>query len=183
MKALTFVTQNSDKLADVSKLLPEFEIQHIDFAVPEIQSLNPREIVEHKLKYAYERAKVSCFVMDASLCMDCLNGFHGPFIKWYFTHTVGAEKTCKIASLFDEFYCTWTTVLGFFDGQETHFLEETVNGKISPEPRGTNGYEWDVIFIPEGDTRTFAEMTFEEKQSYAVTKKLLLRLKALIINQ
>lgn len=172
---LTFVTQNLNKVTDAQKLMQSFQIEHIDFEVPEIQSLDPKEIVEHKLRYAYEKVGKPCFVMDASLFFDCLNGFPGPFIKWYFEKTVGAEKTCQIAELFKQFGCRWTTVLGYFDGKETHFLEETVHGTIPSEPRGTNGFHWDVIFIPEGDTRTFAEMTFEEKQSYAVTKKLLTR--------
>ena len=173
MKQITFVTQNKNKLADAQKLLPDFEIEHIDFEVPEIQSLDPREIVEHKLRFAYEKVQKPCFVMDASLFLDCLNGFPGPFIKWWFEKTVGEQKTCEIATLFKNPVCKWTTVLGYFDGAETHFLEETVNGTIPEAPRGTNGYHWDTIFIPQGETRTFAEMTFEEKQQYAVTKKLL----------
>ena len=182
MKTLTFVTQNQNKLADAQKLLPEFTIDHIDFDVPEIQSLDPKEIAEHKLEYAYTKVQKPCFVMDASLFLDCLNGFPGPFIKWWFEKTVGEEKTCRIAKLFDQYDCAWTTILGYFDGKDTHFLEETVNGTLPETPRGTNGYHWDTIFIPEGDMRTFAEMTFEEKQSYAVTKKLLERLKAIVNN-
>jgi XTP/dITP diphosphohydrolase len=173
MKQLTFVTQNLNKVADAQKLLSDFEINHIDFDVPEIQSLDPREIVEYKLRFAYEHTKQPCFVMDASLFFDCLNDFPGPFIKWYYSKTVGAEKTCKIAEFFNQPGCHWTTVLGYFDGEQTHFFEETVQGTIPSEPRGSNGYDWDVIFVPEGETRTFAEMTFEEKQEYAVTKKLL----------
>lgn len=180
MKKLTFVTQNKNKLADAQKLLLEFEIEHVDFEVPEIQSLNPKEIAEKKLEYAYGKVKQPCFVMDAALSFDCLNGFPGPFIKWWFEKTVGAEKTCQIAKLFGEFGCQWTTILGYFDGQDTHFLEETIKGTLPTEPRGTNGYHWDTIFIPEGETRTFAEMTFEEKQSYAPTKKLLNKLKEIV---
>ena len=177
MKTLVFVTQNKNKLEDAEKLLPDFHIEHIDFEVPEIQSLDTHEIARHKLEYAYTKVQQPCFVMDASLFLDCLNGFPGPLIKWWFEKTVGEEKTCEIANLFNEHGCQWTTVLGYFDGTDTHFLEETINGTLPHKPRGSNGYNWDTIFIPEGDHRTFAEMTFEEKQSYAVTKKLLYQLK------
>jgi len=180
---ITFVTQNKNKLLDAQKLLPEFEIDHIDFEVPEIQSLNPREIVEYKIKYAYEKVLKPCFVMDTSLFLDCLNDFPGPYIKWYFEKTVGAEKTCEIAKLFNQHGCRWTTVLGFYDGNNTHFIEETVFGNIPTEPRGTNGYHWDVIFIPQGETRTLAEMTFEEKQKFAVTSKILKRLEEKLIKE
>ena len=70
MKKLVFVTQNQNKLSDAQKLLPDFEIEHIDFEVPEIQSLNPKEIVKHKLEYAYSKVQKPCFVMDASLFLD-----------------------------------------------------------------------------------------------------------------
>lgn len=177
---LVFVTQNLNKVADAQKLMPGFEIDHIDFEVPEIQSMDPQEIVGYKIKFAYEKVQKPCFVMDASLFLDCLNGFPGPFIKWYYKNTVGAEKTCKIANLFQEPGCKWTTVLGYYDGQNTHFLEENVLGKVPSSPIGSNGYDWDVIFVPEGETRTFAQMTFEEKQQYAVTKKLLTRFEQLL---
>jgi len=180
MKKLVFVTQNKNKLIDAQKLLPDFEIEHVDFEVPEIQSLDPREIIAHKLEYAYNKIQKPCFVMDASLSLDCLNGFPGPFIKWWFEKTVGEDKTCQIAKLFNQYDCTWTTVLGYFDGQNNHFLEETLKGTLPDAPRGANGYHWDTIFIPVGEVRTFAEMTFEDKQSYAVTKKLLDQLKGIV---
>ena len=177
-QTLTFVTQNKNKLADAQQLLYDFTIEHIDFEVPEIQSLDPREIISHKLTYAYEKIQKPCFVMDASLFLDCLNGFPGPFIKFWFEKTVGAEKTCQIAKQFGKFGCQWTTVLGYYDGEHTHFFEETVEGQLPEAPRGTNGYHRDTIFIPNDQDRTLAEMNFEEKQSYAVTKKLFERLRA-----
>ncbi len=175
MANITFVTQNMNKVEDARKLLPSFNLKHIDFDVPEIQSLDTREIAKYKLEYAYEKVKEPCFVMDASLELDCLNGFPGPLVKWYYAKSVGAQKTCDIAKLFNEFGCKWTSILGYYDGIKSVFLEESVNGTIPTEPRGSNGYDWDVIFIPEGESRTFAQMSFEEKQTYAVTKKLLVR--------
>ncbi len=38
-----------------------------------------------------------------------------------------------------------------------------MKGSIALHPRGENGFGWDVLFIPEGETRTFAEMSEEEK--------------------
>lgn len=169
---LVFVTQNQNKLSDARLLMPGFDITHVDFEVPEIQSLNPQEIIAYKIKYAYEEVGRPCFVMDASLNIDSLAGFPGPLIKWYFK-SVGADKICQIASLFTEMGCSWTTVLGYFNGEEFTYLDETVKGSLPENPRGTNGYDWDVIFVPEGEERTLAEMTFDEKQQYAVTKKLL----------
>lgn len=179
MKTIVFVTQNKNKVEDAEKILKNVQVEHIDFEVPEIQTLDPREVVKYKLQYAYKKVQKPCFVMDASLCLDCLNGFPGPFVKWYFSKT-GAKKTCEIAKLYGEYGCKWTTVLGYFDGKETNFIEESVEGSVPTEPRGQNGFDWDVIFIPNGENRTFAEMSFEEKQEYAVTKKLLKRFEEMV---
>lgn len=169
---LIFVTQNKNKLADAQKLMPEFEIDHVDFDVPEIQSLSIKEIAKSKIEIAFSRTNSPCFVMDAGLEIQCLGNFPGPLVKWFYK-TVGAEKICKIANTLGEKDCKWTTVLAYFDGENIHYFEESVNGTIPESPRGTNGYDWDVIFIPSEESRTFAEMTFDEKQQYAVTKKLL----------
>jgi XTP/dITP diphosphohydrolase len=45
------------------------------------------------------------------------------------------------------------------------------NGSLSLEPRGTNGFGWDAIFIPEGYTRTFGEMTAAEKDARSHRRK------------
>ncbi len=95
-----------------------------------------------------------------------------PLIRWFFEET-GADKICRIATDFNDFGCHWTTVLGFFDGTNVKYIEETIEGNLPESPRGTGGYSWDNIFIPKGGTKTFAEMTFEEKQRYAVTSKIL----------
>jgi len=180
METLVYVTQNPNKLADTRRLLPNIKIERTDFEVPEIQSLDPHEVAEHKLRFAYEQTKMSCFVTDTSLFLECLNGFPGPLVKWYFSNSVGGDKTCEIARLFGQTGIRWTTVLGYFDGRQVRFIEETVEGSVSDTPRGRGGYDWDVIFIPQGEVRTFAEMTFDEKQKYSVTRRLLENFQSLL---
>lgn len=71
--------------------------------------------------------------------------------------------------------CLWTSVIGYFDGSNEHYFEASVPGDIADSPRGTNGYDWDTIFIPKGQNRTFAEMLPEEKQKYALTQNLYMQ--------
>ena len=183
MKTLIFVTQNKNKLEIANKLLPDFDIQNVDFEVPEIQSLDPKEIISYKLKYAYEKLQKPCYVIDDSLFFDCLNNFPGPFIKWYYDKTVGAEKTCKIANLFNEYGCRWVSILGYYDGKECHYFEEIVEGEIPTEPRGNNGFSWDPIFIPKGEKETFAEMSFEKKHTFTTSSKLYNRFREFLKSQ
>lgn len=171
--SIVFVTQNPHKLQDARKLLPHLHIEHVDFAVPEIQSLDVQEVAAYKLQYAFQKVRRPCFVMDAALGLDCVHGFPGPFIKFWFTQSVGAERTCAIAHALKTPECTWTTVLGYTDGEKNHYFKESIRGVVASTPLGSEGYDWDTIFIPEGQSKTLAQMSFDEKQSYAVTRKLL----------
>lgn len=180
LQKLTFVTQNKGKLEVARKFLSDFEVETVEFDVPEIQSLDPKEIIEYKLEYAYKKLQGPCYVLDDSLYLDCLNGFPGPFIKWFYEKTVGPEKTCLIANLFNQYGAKWVSMLGYFDGIEIHYLEEIVEGTIPTSPRGTNGFSWDPIFIPNGETKTFAEMTFDEKHKFTTSGKLYGKLMELL---
>lgn len=179
MKSLVFVTSNREKIEDAVKLLPEYKIEHIDFEVPEIQSFDIHRIVEHKIKFAYEHVHKPCFVLDSGWYLDCLNGFPGPLVRWYF-EIVKEDKICQIAHLLKNAKCHWTTFLGYHDGERITYIEETIYGTLPKSPRGFGGYNWDRILVPDGSNKTFAEMSFEEKQSYAVTKKLMDKFKKLL---
>ena len=45
----------------------------------------------------------------------------------------------------------------------SYFVEGRTDGVLAEHPRGTGGFGWDAIFVPDGETRTFAEMSGEEK--------------------
>jgi XTP/dITP diphosphohydrolase len=64
--------------------------------------------------------------------------------------------------------------------RETDVLvaEGRVKGSIALHPRGENGFGWDVLFIPEGETRTFAEMSEEEKNALSHRAKAFAALSA-----
>ena len=57
------------------------------------------------------------------------------------------------------------TVIAFYDGSQTLTFDGIVNGQIIQERRGTNGFGYDPIFLPEGYQETFAELSSEVKNS------------------
>ena len=67
------------------------------------------------------------------------------------------------------------------NGQK-QYAEGYWNGKITTEPRGNNGFGYDPIFIPDGESITSAEMSSEEKNSKSHRAKALKRLKEIIYN-
>lgn len=88
-----------------------------------------------------------------------------------FINGVGVDGICKMLSAFSDRAATVVTDLGFHapDGRVYVFHGE-LKGTIAPEPRGNQVYGWDVIFIPDGYDRTFAEMPLEQRNSISTRK-------------
>lgn len=159
MKTPTFITGNKHKAAYLSSLLG-IELPHQKVDLDEIQSLDLKEIVEHKVKQAYEIIKGPVLVQDVSVEFSALNGLPGPFIR-FFVDNVPFQKACDMIPK-DERSATARVVYGYYDGQEVTFFEGSLKGTIALEPRGEGGFGWDKIFIPEGYSITRAEMSPED---------------------
>ncbi len=157
---LTFITGNKDKFNEASQIIPELLQKDIDLI--EIQSLDSQEIINHKLNEARRLVSGDIVVEDNSLSLDCLNGLPGSLIKW-FLKTIGNDGLVKITQDFDNSNATAKVIVGLLneDGT-TEFFTGEVKGKIVT-PRGNQGFGWDPIFEPTGFTKTYGEMTMEEK--------------------
>jgi inosine/xanthosine triphosphate pyrophosphatase family protein len=82
MRSITFITGNQKKADYLARYLG-FPIEHIKLDLEEIQSMELQEIVEHKVKQAYEKIKKPVIVEDASLEFTALGKLPGPFIKFF----------------------------------------------------------------------------------------------------
>ncbi len=160
MQTICFITGNEDKLRVAESILG-FMPDHKKIDLDEIQGVNPDSIAEHKARHAWDSIKQPV-TWDVSLHIDCLHGFPGPLVRWFWEE-VGGEKICAIARLFNDQRIQAQTILTLFDGVRCTHFHGVVSGQIPPSPRGTNGFAWDPIFVPEGHIQTFAEMTPEEK--------------------
>ena len=168
MTTIHFLTGNTNKLAEAQAILPGIVGVAID--LPEIQSLDPKEVIREKLAVALGRERGPCIVEDTSLTLHCMNGLPGTFIKW-FLETIGAAGIARIAESFGDSAATARTMLGYADEHGAIFyFEGVVHGEIV-QPRGVTGFGWDVIFIPEGHDQTFAEMPREEKNMISMRRK------------
>ncbi len=63
------------------------------------------------------------------------------------------------------------TVISLIIGGNEHLFSGVCDGYISHEPKGEKGFGYDSVFIPVGDTRTFAEMSLEDKKCFLATGK------------
>jgi non-canonical purine NTP pyrophosphatase (RdgB/HAM1 family) len=164
---LYFVTGNRGKFEEVRELIPE--IEQLDLDLPELQEINAREIITHKLLEAFSRHPGEFIVEDTGLCLDCLNGLPGPLIKWFLA-ALGNDGLVRITESLGNNRATARTLIGYARShQEIYFFEGTLAGRIVP-PRGSSGFGWDAIFQPDGRAKTFAEMSREEKNAISMRR-------------
>lgn len=169
------ITGNKNKLREAEQIL-KIKLKNVDLDLDEIQELDSDKIAEHKVKQAWELIKKPLFVSDQSLYIHCLNDFPGPLIKWFWTK-ITLEKICQIANFFDNHKIYTKTTLTYYDGKNMRHFYGVVHGTIPTQPKGTNGFAWDPIFVPEGYDKTFAEMTAEEKNAISMHKIALEKLR------
>jgi len=175
--SLFFITGNEGKFAEAKSILGG--LKQLDIDLPEIQHIDARLILKAKLLEATKLHEGSFIVEDVSLYLDCLNGLPGPLIKW-FLKTVGNTGLFEIAKRFNNYQAEAKAIIGYSkDKVNIEFFEGSIKGQIVP-PRGDNGFGWDPIFMPEGFTKTFAEMSEEEKNELSMRRIALEKLKNFI---
>lgn len=128
----------------------------------EIQSMDSHEIVKDKLKRAYKILQTPLIVEDVACGLDSLEGLPGPFFK-FFEKALGKQALLRLSQKPNE-AVTITCVAGYYDGKNMLFGVGSLKGKVV-QPRGDNGFGFDPVIVPEGETRTMAEMAPEEKSA------------------
>ena len=151
------------------------EIEQFKVDLDELQSVTLEGVFEPKARQAYELAGEPVLVEDTGLFIDGLGDLPGALIKW-FEGSVGLDGILAMVSADAPRTARAETIVGYWDGEKIISGKGIINGSISLEQRGDNGFGWDTIFIPDGHDRTFAEMTAEEKNSMSMRSLALTEL-------
>lgn len=182
---LIFATNNQHKAEEIHALAgDQFDIitlkqAGIDQDIPE-----PHDTLEanarEKSTVIYEMTGTNCFSEDTGLEVYVLNGEPGVKSARYAgeSRSFSANMEKLLEKMKDETdrRARFRTVISLIiNGKEVQF-EGICEGEITREPRGTEGFGYDPVFIPQGETRTFAEMTMEEKNRFSHRKKATAKL-------
>ncbi|GBC70420.1 dITP/XTP pyrophosphatase [Candidatus Calditenuaceae archaeon HR02] len=170
------VTTNPGKWAELSAMLSSHGIEcvWIRGKAREIQSDDLAEIVKSSALEAFDKWGENVLVEDSGLFVRVLRGFPGPYSSYVY-RTIGLAGLLKLLEGVSDRVALFRSALCFVaeGGRQLVFTGE-VRGVIAVEPRGTGGFGFDPIFIPEeGDGRTFAEMTISEKNLYSHRSRAL----------
>ncbi len=168
---LIFATNNHNKLEEVRHRLSQYQV----LSMKDIQCFD--EIAETgstfeenaliKAKHIYSRYGYSCFADDSGLEVEALNGEPGVYSARYSGEHNNAEANItklldKLKGISNRKAKFITVICLLLEGKE-YFFRGEIHGSITTEKQGSGGFGYDPIFLPDGYTTTFAEMTMDEK--------------------
>ncbi|MBL7118545.1 XTP/dITP diphosphatase [Candidatus Bathyarchaeota archaeon] len=173
-KPILFATSNVHKYQEVSEILLGYNItiKRADIKGFEIQSDSLKEIATVSVKRAVSLRGETAIVEDSGLFIDSLKGFPGPYSSYVF-RTLGNSGIMQLMKGLDSRMACFKSVIVYLkqDSQPISF-QGVALGRISEAPLGSEGFGFDPIFVPkEGDGRTFAQMSGEEKNSLSHRSK------------
>ncbi len=161
LAGVTFVTGNPDKLAEARRLCGH-ELAAAELDLPEIQSLDLATVLEAKAEEAYRRLGRPIVVEETGLELRALNGFPGPLVKWMLA-AIGADGIARTALAAGDGGARARCMLLYRDGRWRRRAEGVTSGRLVLPPRGSAGFGWDPVFQPDGEGRTYGELTAAEK--------------------
>jgi len=155
---IIFVTTNKGKLEEAVEMGAHYGIEFIpnDYDAVEIRSSDPEGIAVESAKDAYEKIKKPLIVEDSGLFINTLKGFPGTYSAFVFD-TIGVNGVLKVMENKVNRKATMRSAVAYTDGEEVKSFLGEVKGVIPKDSKGTSGFGYDPIFVPEGKDRTFGE--------------------------
>ena len=171
---LLFATQNRHKVDEVKQIIGSnyelMTLNDLNFKeeLPETH-FTFRENALEKATQAYNLFHLDCFAEDTGLEVEALNGEPGVLSARYAgvarKPIENMKKVLRGMKYKDNHKARFCTIVSLIIGGKNFFFEGVVNGIILKEPTGTGGFGYDPIFKQDGFSKSFAEMTKEEKNS------------------
>jgi XTP/dITP diphosphohydrolase len=179
---LIFATNNSHKVAEIKAALPQgIEVLSLKEAgitvdIPEPHNTLEENAVE-KARTIFQLTGTDCFSEDTGLEVAALNGAPGVRSARYAGDAASADQNIEmlmqnLRNVSDR-SARFRTVICCMQNGQPHLFEGICNGRIAAWQNGLAGFGYDPVFIPEGASKTFAEMTLPEKNSFSHRRKAL----------
>jgi XTP/dITP diphosphohydrolase len=171
---LCFATNNKKKLEEISSWLgPEWEVLSLEAIGCHEELPETGETLEansaQKAAYVWEHYGIACFADDTGLEVEALGGEPGVYSARYAgDHRSNADNMQLLLQKLkgaQNRAARFRTVLTYISAAGRHQFEGEVRGTIIETGRGEKGFGYDPLFVPEGHSRTFAEMPLEEKNT------------------
>ena len=193
MKKLVFASNNAHKLSEIRAILGDCieiislsDLQCHDEIPETADTLEGNALI--KARYVWEHYGLYCFADDTGLEVEALGGAPGVYSARFAGEHASFEDNVsllleRLSGVATPRRARFRTVIALIDEYGPHFFEGSVDGEITLERSGENGFGYDPIFRPEGREETFAQLTEQEKNSMShrgrAVQKLVRYLQAL----
>lgn len=159
MMKIYFATHNLGKVREFKQILKGVaEVSHIEDEIDERRSDDPEKIVRDKAKRLAERHKKIVVSEDSGLFIKALNDFPGT-CSAYIHKRIGLSGILKLMEKVSDRGCEYRSAVAICEpGKEAVSFLGIEKGTIAFSEKGSNGFGHDPIFIPEGSSKTYAEM-------------------------
>jgi XTP/dITP diphosphohydrolase len=184
---LIFASHNAHKASEIQSILPSWidiktlsELNYLE-EIPENEATIEGNS-QFKARFVHQKFEQNCFADDTGLEIFALDGRPGVHSARYAGEQRDSadnmDKVLMELETISNRSAQFKTVISlFWDGVE-HQFEGIVRGNISRIKTGSEGFGYDPIFIPEGETRSFAEMTLAEKNQFSHRARAIAKLVA-----
>jgi XTP/dITP diphosphohydrolase len=177
---LIFASNNQHKLEEMRFVIGNtFEILSLKEAGIDMDIPEPHDTLEEnaseKSRVIYQLTKTNCFSEDTGLEVEALNGEPGVKSARYAGDDKSFDNNIQklLANLDNKFSrkARFKAVLSLIIEEKEYLFEGISDGTIIKEKRGILGFGYDPVFLPDGSSKTFAEMELEEKNHYSHRRK------------
>jgi len=191
LKDILFFSHNQKKIVEVKQIFKDSKIKVYDLNGFE-KIKDPKETgvtfasnAKIKSKCGQELFKLPCFADDSGFCVEALKNNPGVQSKRFLEKFSNNEKAFEyiisnvVKKKNNKAFFVTAISLTLKENHHIIFLGK-INGTVSLEPKGANGFGYDPIFIPENNIKTFAEMNLQEKNVISHRKIAITKLKSFL---
>jgi XTP/dITP diphosphohydrolase len=178
-KVIFFATGNINKFNEARSILSThgFAVALLRLKGDEIQSDSLKEIAKAAARNAFKISNLPLFVEDAGLFIDMLGGFPGPYAAYAYK-TINNSGILRLMENVKDRRAQFRSVIAYIDEAlcDPQCFNGESNGEITQTERKTAGkssFGFDPIFQPSESSKSFAEMTLEEKNGFSHRSKAI----------
>jgi XTP/dITP diphosphohydrolase len=164
---LFFASSNLHKFEEAQRILSNFGISVSLFktTLEEIQSNSMCEIAKRKAIDAYSKKQKPVIIEDDGLFINSLEGFPGPYSSYVYD-TIGNKGIIRLLENTKLRNAKFVAIIAYYNGvDDVKLFESSISGKISSVIE-QGGWGYDPIFIPDGESKTYANISDKDKFSH-----------------
>ena len=192
LKELLFFSHNQNKINEINQIFKSSKIIIKNLtSLKEVQ--DPKEIgstfsenAKIKSNFGMKKFKIPCFADDSGFCVEALSNKPGVRSKRFLENYSSTNKAFEyiisnvIKKNNDKAFFITAISLSINAGHHIIFIGK-IYGRVSLKPKGSNGFGYDPIFIPENKDKTFAEMSINEKNKISHRKLAIKKMRSFLL--